>query len=296
MNEIEDFFNSIGLKVAKQWRGEFSVYCPWHPDSNASLYVNPVKGLYHCFAGCVKGSKGLGPLLKKLGSGYDIQFMTLFPYLSYYEEEDKQELVEDIGVNSLPYASINNYLSHRFITEETVKEFNIRYHAGFDALVLPINDKDGQQVGYVRRNLSSEPKYMNSKGLDVSSLVFPWDKLETDDRPIVIVEGLFDAIRSHQEGYKAIATLGGEIKRKQLRIIGEYGSEIVLCPDKDKEALRIAEKNIELLESYGFSVSLTKPPGAAKDLAEARSVKLEIVPKYVLNFSQKSLSQYLGVV
>ena len=65
MNEIEDFFNSIGLKVAKQWRGEFSVYCPWHPDSNASLYVNPVKGLYHCFAGCVKGSKGLGPLLKK---------------------------------------------------------------------------------------------------------------------------------------------------------------------------------------------------------------------------------------
>jgi DNA primase len=125
--------------------------------------------------------------------------------------------------------------------------------------------------------------------------VFPWDKLTADDRPLIIVEGLFDAVRAHQEGYKAVATLGGSIKRKQLRIIGEYGTNVVLCPDKDREGLRIAKRNIELLEEYGFSVSLTKPPGAAKDLAEARSLKLEIMPTYVLKFSQKNISQFLGV-
>jgi len=295
MNEIEEFFNSIGLHVSKQWRGEFNCFCPWHEDDNASLNVNPVRGVWNCFAGCTKGSGGLGPLLKKLGNGYDIQFITLFPHLLRQEEEDKQEYVEDIQIDKLPLAEVNDYLKHRFITEETIKDFNIRYHAGFDALILPINNKHGEQMGYVRRNLSSEPKYMNAKGLDVSSLVFPWDKLTVDDRPLIIVEGLFDAVRAHQEGYKAVATLGGSIKRKQLRILGEYGTKVVLCPDKDREGLRIAERNIEMLEEYGFAVSLTKPPGAAKDLAEARSLNLEVTPTYVLKFSQKSISQFLGV-
>jgi len=64
-SELENFFNKSGLKVARYSRGEFSIYCPFHDDSTASLFVNPVKGLFNCFAGCVKGSNGIASLLKK---------------------------------------------------------------------------------------------------------------------------------------------------------------------------------------------------------------------------------------
>ena len=43
-SELENFFNKAGLKVARYSRGEFSIYCPFHDDSTASLFVNPVKG------------------------------------------------------------------------------------------------------------------------------------------------------------------------------------------------------------------------------------------------------------
>ena len=35
-NDIETFFNKVGLKVGRVNRGEYSVYCPWHDDDNAT--------------------------------------------------------------------------------------------------------------------------------------------------------------------------------------------------------------------------------------------------------------------
>lgn len=297
MNEIEEFFNSIGLHVAKVWKDEFNCYCPFHEDDNASLNISPARGVYNCFAGCVRGSGGIGPLLKKLGAGYDIQFLSRFPQFIFYEEEEEEEgVINDIDVDSLPYAELNEYLRRRYITNETIEEFSIKYHVGFDALVVPINDRNGKQVGYIRRNLSSEPKYMNSKGMDVSNLLFPLDKLDDSNESVVIVEGIFDAIRANQEGIKGVATLGGEIKKRQLRLLGEFTNNIVLCPDRDKEGVRLAEKNVNLLEKYGFTVSIAKPSGVAKDLAESIKVDLQIIPKYLLNFNQKSIGNFIGVV
>jgi DNA primase len=137
---------------------------------------------------------------------------------------------------------------------------------------------------------------MNSKGMDVSNLLFPLDKLDDSNESVVIVEGIFDAIRANQEGIKGVATLGGEIKKRQLRLLGEFTNNIVLCPDRDKEGVRLAEKNVNLLEKYGFTVSIAKPSGVAKDLAESIKVDLQIIPKYLLNFNQKSIGNFIGVV
>ena len=65
-SDIETFLNRVGLKVGRVSKGEYSCYCPWHEDNNASLFINPSKGVYHCFGGCVKGSGGLIGLFDKL--------------------------------------------------------------------------------------------------------------------------------------------------------------------------------------------------------------------------------------
>ena len=295
-NDIETFFNKVGLKVGRVNRGEYSVYCPWHDDDNASLFVNPAKGLYHCFGGCVKGSNGVGNLLKKLGNGLDTQFYLQFPDLAIPEEEEEEEVTVDINIDKLPLAEVNDYLSRRKITKDTIKAFDIKYHLGYDALIIPINDREGNLISYLRRNLSSNPKYMNAKGMDVSRLVFPYDKFEEVNGQLILVEGIFDAIRAHQEGFKnVVATIGGEIKRNQLKILMEHCREIVLCPDRDTEGVRLAEKNLKLLRSYGIPVGFTRPIGAAKDLAESRVIQLDVTPDVVLEFGNKSIKSFLGV-
>tara|TARA_Y100000310_G_C20703221_1_gene832066 strand:- start:11389 stop:12288 length:900 start_codon:yes stop_codon:yes gene_type:complete len=296
-NDIESFFNRVGLKVGRVSKDEYSVYCPWHADDNASLFVNPSKGVYHCFAGCVKGSNGIGSLLKKMGSSTDVQFFMQFPDLIVPDEEEEEEVYIDINVEKLPLAEVNEYLRRRYITEKTVKAFNIKYHLGYDALIVPINNKYGEFVGYIRRNLSSNPKYMNAKGMDVSHLLFPFDKFEAIDGQVVVVEGLFDAIRAHQEGFtNVVSTIGGEIKRNQLSILMEYAKEIVLCPDRDKEGVRLAEKNLSLLRKYGVPVGFTRPSGASKDLAEVvRLDEMPVTPDFLLEFGSRSISSFLGV-
>jgi len=297
-NDIEAFFNRVGLHVSRYNRGEFSIYCPWHDDDNASLFVNPAKGLYNCFGGCVKGSNGIGSLLKKLGDGIDTQFMLQFPdYIVPEEEEEEQDVKIDINIDNLPLTEVNSYLKRRRITEKTIKAFNIKYHLGYDALIVPINDRQGNLVGYIRRNLNSNPKYLNAKGMDIGRLVFPYEKFEPKDGQVVVVEGLFDAIRAHQEGFtNVVSTIGGEIKRKQLNILMEYAREVVLCPDRDKEGVRLAEKNLRLLRRFGVPVGFTRPSGASKDLAESIHLdEMPVTPDFLLEFGQKSISSFLGV-
>ena len=55
-----------------------------------------------------------------------------------------------------------------------MNKINIKYHLGYDALIVPINDRQGNLVGYIRRNLNSNPKYLNAKGMDIGRLVFPY--------------------------------------------------------------------------------------------------------------------------
>ena len=294
--DLEVFFNKVGLKVARYSRGEFSIYCPFHEDSTASLFVNPSKGLFNCFAGCVKGSNGIAPLLKELEAGLDVQFMMQFPDLVIVDEEEEEAITIDINVDKLPLAEVNDYLRRRHITQDTVKDFNIKYHLGYDALIVPIRDRKGDLVSYLRRNLSSNPRYMNAKGTIVSQLLFPYDRFEAIDGQLVVVEGVFDAIRAHQEGFtNTVSTLGGQIRKGQLKILMEHAREIVLCPDRDKEGVVIAEKNTKLLERYGIPYGFTRPLGAAKDLAESAKVDLAVTPSFILDFGQKSLKNFLGV-
>ena len=295
--EMEEFFNRAGLRVGRYSKGEFSIYCPFHDDTNASLYVNPVKGKFHCFAGCVKGSKGITALLKNVRKGLDVQFMMRFPDLVWEEETEPEETVIDINVDNLPLAKVNDYLQRRKITLETINHFGIRYHLGYEALIVPVNDINGELVGYIRRNLRSNPKYLNSKGMSTGSLLYPLDKFQPLGGQVIVVEGVFDAIRAHQSGFtNVVSTLGGEIKKNQLNILLEYAREVIICPDRDSEGVRIAEKNLRLLRKYGVPTGLTRPPGASKDLAESVTLtELPVTPDFVLDFGKRSLQDFLGV-
>ena len=300
--EIREFLSEVAhLRVNNASGDEVMVYCPWHDDQNASLAINYKKGAYHCFSGCVKGSGGLRPLFKELDPSGHIEerFMSLFVghtvsmFAKIEKLSDTQTSTADgYDVNELPLAIDNDYLIGRGVTNETVQHFNLKYHAQDDCIVIPIGIK-GESFGYIRRNISSNPKYLNSKDMKRDVIVYPFDQFEAKDNTVFVCEGPFDAIKAHQLGLKnTVCTLGGTISDNQARLIGELGSRVILCVDKDDSGIRITESNAKKLTTkFGFWVEYTCAPGIAKDFGDLDDLNgLEIMSPYKLKAINRDLS------
>ena len=297
-NNIKEFFENLGLRVrhVSQGRGEINVYCPFHAEQEASMFINPSKGVFHCFGSC--GGKGSISSLfynmdKKHYKGwlYQLSMITYLPLTS----EPKSDTIkrEEMDIDALPYCdSAMPYLMERHISSFTIERFNLRYHKGYDSIVIPLYKHDGETLmGYVRRNMTGT-RYVNSPELEVDTTIFPLPFIDTEfANKVVLVEGLFDAIRAHQEGYPNVVTaFGGELTNHQIRELGKLTTNVVVAPDKDKQGKWIANKNIKKLQSYGFSIELMILEGLVKDLAEMKKIgSLPITSYYQMLFSRKRL-------
>ena len=302
--EIREFITNIaGIRVARQSGEEIAAYCPWHDDQNASLAINPTKGMWHCFGGCTKGSGGLQGFFRKLDNSGSLsqRYLAMFagqvdlPKIEIDSPDDK--LIGDgYEVNELPLASANDYLRSRGITDDTVREFGIKYHSMDNSIVMPIHIKN-EYIGYVRRNISSNPKYLNSKNLQRDQIIYPFDNFKADNGngAVYVCEGPFDALKAHQMGLKnTICTLGGLISDNQCRLIVELGTSVILVVDKDDSGVRIAEANAKkLMTKFGTWVEFTVAPGIAKDFGEANDLSsLEVYSPFQLQAINRDL-QYL---
>ena len=271
---IVEFLQDAGLVFTKTTGEEVVAYCPWHDDRNASLAINIHKGAYHCFNGCIKGRYGMKRLLEKLDPNRNLYQIMIdrFPelYIRKYTNATPVTSDDDVkyDVTQLPSAVDNPYLLRRGITNQTINDFDIRYHVGFDSIIVPIYQQ-GQLLGSVQRNITRNPKYVNSKGMDRDIAVFPLDKVEPRDGKIIVVEGLFDSIKAHQEGVThTVCTFGGNVSHEQAKILGTLARTIIICPDKDSSGLKMAYKTTNTLLKLGLSVEYTFPPGKAKDFGD----------------------------
>ena len=172
----------------------------------------------------------------------------------------------------------------------TIIDFDIKYHAGFDSVIVPIYQK-GELLGSVQRNISRNPKYVNSPGMDRDKAVFPLDKVECDDK-VIIVEGLFDSINSHQQGVKnVVCTFGGNVSHEQAKTLSTLARTVVICPDKDVSGIKMAYKTTDTLMKLGLTVEYTFPPGTAKDFGDMTDFSgLEYHSYWKLKAIQKDLN------
>ena len=288
--------DEVGLTISRVLKsGEYIAFCPLHDDNDASLYINPTKGMYHCFSGCLRGSGGLQKLFETLRPRVDLnsRFMAMFPVIHYsrreFKEEEKEEPSFDIDIEALPLAVNNEYLSSRWISDATVHNLSIKYHKSFDAVIIPLY-MNHVLKGYVRRNISSNPKYLNSTDLDRSNILFPYDHAECD-KSVILVEGVFDALNAHDKGLcNVVSTLGGLLSEGQIRLIGNLARTVVICPDRDTSGIRMAERNAKLLQKFGFNVEFTLPPRGYKDFGAVKEFgKLETWSYWYLRTMQKDL-------
>ena len=273
---IAEFLQDAGLVITKNYGDEIVAYCPWHNDTNASLAINVKKPAYHCFNGCIKGRGSLKRLLDKLNPDKNLYqiFLDSFPdlYIKSYAYPMEKKEVEDApyDVEELPSALDNSYLLNRGITNQTINEFDIKYHVAWNSIIVPIYQK-GKLLGSVQRNINGNPKYINSKNMDRDRAVFPLDKVKPIDDKVIVVEGLFDSINAHQRGViNTVCTFGGNVSIEQAKTLGSLSRTVVICPDKDPSGLKMAYKTTKTLISLGLRVEYVFAPGDAKDFGDLK--------------------------
>jgi len=135
-------------------------------------------------------------------------------------------------------------------------------------IIIPIRDERGNYIAFGGRLLQEgQPKYINSPESEFfkkRSVVFGLHQAREYIKEmgfVVIVEGYFDVIAMHQEGYKnTVAPLGTSFSQDHAIILSKYTKNAVLLFDGDnagKKAVRLATPH---LLSQGINVKVAYLP------------------------------------
>ena len=256
------------------YKEEFSIKCPFHEDKIDSCSINIEKGVWICFAGCGSGNlKGflqkylnysrlqIDNLLHEQEADFDINLFDKFMV------DDDEKLPE----TDFPFMCdlVPKWIVERGFNRYTLEKWGCAINT-YNDLIIPVKDNDKRLVGWISRRLNANPKYMYSKGLKKSKLLF--GACHLDIHPFIcITEGSLDTMWLDHHGFGSVALLGSSMSKKQKEMLYNISTqEFVICLDNDTTGLRAMNKIFKEL-STSFIVSYITLPTGIKDVQDVRN-------------------------
>ena len=252
---------------------QFSILCPFHEDNVQSCAVNLAKGVWICFAGCGQGSL-YGFFMKYLQCGYEEVEQKIkqdIVLLDINMFDDLLEVQEDMQEVGFPFRTgyVPPWIFDRGFSKEALSKWGGAID-NFGSLVLPVHTADGILVGWLSRRQNVTPKYLYSKGLKKSKVLFGQDLIKEPIDFVCITEGSLDTIWLDQNGFASVALLGAHMSRTQQELALKLPTkELVLCLDNDDAGRVGLEKAMNDLIPK-FMVSYIQLPKEFKDVQEVR--------------------------
>ena len=264
--ELVTLLEKVLMKSYQMKNGESAFHCPFCNHHKKKLQVNFDTQKWHCWV-CNKGGHKISILLRKINASREIikqALKLLDEYVSY--SKDKNEVTE--YKVSLPdfykplwkksddplYKNALSYLSKRGIGSREILRYSIGYCDGGEyrnRIIIPSYDVDGKLNYFIARDMfpNSKFKYKNppmSKDTVCFELFINWDE------PIVLCEGVFDAISIRRN----VIPLLGKFPSKTLvkRLVEKKVKQIYVALDED--ARKDAVKLSKFLMDYGISTYL----------------------------------------
>ena len=265
-------------KIAfKQSPADFVVHClnPEHDDSNPSMRIDKITGVFNCFSCGFKGN-----IFKHFDKPSN--------YLDIKREKVKQTIdrkrSESVGLlmprDIVPYVG-----NERNIKPETYKKFEAFLSANSpftNRIVFPVRDITGKIVAFngriLGKNMTGQPKYIFHPPR-VKLPIFPANVLPIKGR-VLLVEGIYDVINLHDKGLtNALCCFGiSNITTDKLQLLKMRGVEqIDIFFDPDDAGQGAVEKVIELCDKTElkyYNVRIPPDLGDAGDLSETSVQKL----------------------
>ena len=220
------------------------------------------------------------------------QWSALSDYLTQQQGFSKQELV-DAGL------SVRSQNSE----DRVYDRFRGR-------IMFPISDLSGHVIAFSGRFFEKmkdskeegEPaKYVNSPETDLfkkSKILYGLDKAKGFIRKadcILLVEGQFDVVMSHQSGLSfSVAVSGTALTHEHLTLLSRFSKRLVLALDNDSAGLRAGLKSAAMAYASGFDVKVPTFVGG-KDPADIAKEDPEHLRSAIRN-SQTAVEFFLGAL
>lgn len=259
MNVI-DILNDRHIKY-KEAGKDYQVKClnPSHDDSNPSMRIDKVTGVFHCFSCGFKGN-----LFRHFGADpnyVDIEVAKLQDKIRNILSNKDLIMPADAVPFNRDYRDIsrNTYLEVNAFTSNEEDEFK-------DRLMFPLYDLRGKIKLFVGRsfNTNVEDKYLFYPR-HVRPPIFPAHP-EIWKNSLIIVEGIFDVLNLRDKGcYNVITAFGTHTlfktyrdKLSHFKIMGV--NKFYIMFDGDKAGLSASRKLENLLNENGFNAEVIEMP------------------------------------
>jgi len=264
--ELVTLLEKVLMKSYEMKNGEHAFHCPFCNHHKKKLQVNCETQKWHCWV-CNQGGHKIGILLRKINAPKQIISEVLKILGDYKGVKNEKDEKTEYNV-SLPqcykplwkksddplYKNAIHYLRQRGITGIDILRYSIGYCSsnGYsNRIIIPSYDCDGKLNYFIARDMfpNSKFKYKNppmSKDTVCFEMFINWDE------PIVLCEGVFDAISIRRN---AIPLLGKfPSKTLVMRLIEKKVKNIYVALDEDakKDAIKLSK----FLMDYGINTYL----------------------------------------
>lgn len=252
--QIESILRSADIKIGGEIDTHFLLFCPFHYNVHTpACEIDKSNGMFICFS-CGESGSLVDMVMSVTNRNYfeatrlinskkdDIDIKRVID-----EEIDRpldspefdmnliRRLHDDLKSNS----RAKEYFLGRNINDLSMEEFLLGYSPKQDMVTVPVFDEFNKCLGFVGRSVEGK-SFKNSTGLPKSKALFNLNKSKRGS--IIVVESSFDAIRLHQVGLKAVATLGATVSRYQISLLQKYATSIIICPDNDDAGVKMIDK------------------------------------------------------
>ena len=241
---VEELLQSKNVPFMPKGK-DYVVSClsPEHDDSNPSMRIDQITGIFHCFSCGFKGNVFVH-------FGEKASFLHLRREL--VKKKIREKRAESVGLpfprSALPY--VGNW---RNIKPETYRKFEaFQEHEAFvGRIVFPIRDISGRIVAFNARHMTGgTPKYLISPP-GARMPLFP-AKIDPIQASVILVEGIYDMLNLHDKGLtNAVCCFGTRnINEEKLSILRLQGiEEAIVFFDGDEAGQTAAAKVQEMCEN-----------------------------------------------
>lgn len=273
---VEAMLKDLGIEryrlvADKNW--VFPCVYPAHRDRNPSFSLHAKHPyVYQCW-GC--GEKGnivkMIMVIKKVDPLEAIKYLERFGYTDVADFSDPvAEPAEDPELK-VPLSAFKPFKEWRGITEETIKHWELCYDEYLGRVLFPVRDISSRLVGLVgRTTIGSKVKYYFYDDFKKGRHVYGLHACDPN-KPIVVVEGNFDAVKMWHLGCKNVcATMGATITDKQMELIKNKAKTVYLALDNDFAGALATRRMVMALQKAVTLYVLTYPVGM-KDAGEFKT-------------------------
>jgi len=262
----------------------YAFHCPFcnhiKPKLEVSLVTNEKgENPFACWV-CHTRGRTIHSLLRQLNTPADIA-QNILSYVRkgekvFYKVEDVIELpkaykpIYDTDSSNIIANKIKKYLYKRGLNDYDFRRYNIGYCTSGDysgRVIIPSYDADNKLNFFISRTF--EDSYLKYKNPPFSRDIIFFENMINWNLPIIIVEGVFDAITTKSN---SIPILGKTMSKSLVkRILSNEVKRIYVCLDKDalRESLSICNNLLDM----GKEVYLIQTD--CKDPSELGYVKMQ---------------------